>query len=104
MNLYLRGWGYYFRYCNFTSLASSLDYFVWRRVFYWLCKKYRRGPRKMWSQYVRRVGGRNVIAVPREEGGLLPLAVLSDIKKQRYPRLRRIPHPYLAVDSQPGQS
>jgi hypothetical protein len=51
---------------------------------------------------VRRVGGRNVIAVPRKEGGLIPVAFLHDIKVQHYPRLRRIPHPYLAADNQPG--
>jgi group II intron reverse transcriptase/maturase len=104
LNLYLRGWGYYYRYCSISRLASSLDYFVWGRVLYWLCKKYKCGPREAWRRYVKRVGGRTVIAVPRQEGGLLPVAFLRDIKVQRYPRLRRIPHPYLAADSQPGQS
>ena len=104
LNLYLRGWGYYFHYCNFTRIAASLDRFVWGRVLYWLCKKHRCGSRKTWVQHVRRVGGRKVIAVPREEGGLLPVAFLSDIKVQRYPQYRRIPHPYLVLDSQPGQS
>ena len=102
LNLYLRGWGYYFRYCNFSRLASSLDSFMWGRVFHWLCKKYRRGPREIWPQYMQRIGGRKVIAVPRKEGGLLPVAFLRDIKVQRYPRWRRIPHPYLVLDSQPG--
>jgi group II intron reverse transcriptase/maturase len=104
LNLYIKGWGYYFRYCSISKLAASLDYFVGGRVFYWLCKKYQRGPRKTRSQYVRRVEGRQVIAVPRQEGGLLPVALLRDIKVRRYPRFRRIPHPYLVADSQPGQS
>jgi group II intron reverse transcriptase/maturase len=104
LNLYLKGWGYYFRYCNFSQLAPLLDTFVWGRVLYWLCKKYRRGPREIWRRHVRRVGGRLVIAVPRQEGGLLPVALLRDIKKQRYPQYRRVPHPYLVADSQPGQS
>jgi group II intron reverse transcriptase/maturase len=99
LNLYLRGWGYYFHYCNFGRVAASLDRFVWGRVLYWLCKKHRCGARKTWVQYVRRVGGRKVIAVPRTEGGLLPVAHLSDIKVQRYPQYRRIPHPYLVADS-----
>ena len=102
LNLYLRGWGSYFRYCNFARVAASLDYFVWGRVLYWLCKKHQCGPREIWVQYVRRVGGRNVIAVPRAGGGLLPVVFLHDIKVQRYPRWRRIPHPYLVVDSRPG--
>ncbi len=104
LNLYLRGWGYYFRYCNFSRIAASLDHFVWGRVFHWLCKKYRRGLRRIWSQYVRNIGGRKVVAVPRQGGGLLPVAFLSDIKVQHYPKRRRIPHPYLVADSQPGQS
>jgi len=104
LNLYLKGWGYYYRYCSVSKLAASLDYFVGSRVFYWLCKKYQCGSRKIQRQYVKRVGGRKVIAVPRTEGGLLPVAFLRDIKVQRYPRLRRIPHPYLVADSQPGQS
>jgi hypothetical protein len=103
LNLYLKGWGYYYRYCSISELAATLDRFVDGRVFYWLCKKHQCGPRKIRSQYVKRVGGRQVIAVPRAEGGLLPVAFLRDIRVQRYPRLRRIPHPYLADDSQPGQ-
>lgn len=104
LNLYLKGWGYYYRYCSISELAASLDHFVWGRVLYWLCKKHQCGPRKIWRQHVRCVGGRKVIAVPRAEGGLLPVAFLRDIRVQRYPRLRRIPHPYLVADSQPGQS
>ena len=102
LNLYLKGWGYYYRYCSISEVAASLDYFVWSRVLYWLCKKHQRGPREIWRQYVRRVGGRKVIAVPRAEGGPLPVAFMHDIRVQRYPRFRRIPHPYLVVDSQPG--
>jgi len=102
LNLYLRGWGYYFRYCSISRLASSLDRFVWGRVFYWLCKKHGCGPRRTWVQYVKRVGGRSVLAVPRQEGGLLPVAFLRDIKVRRYPRLHRIPHPYLVAGSQLG--
>jgi hypothetical protein len=102
LNLYLRGWGYYYRYCSISQAAKSLDYFVWSRVLYWLSKKHECGPRKTWLRYVRRVGGRNIIAVPRAGGGLLPVAFLRDIRVQRYPRLRRIPHPYLELDSQPG--
>jgi len=104
LNLYIKGWGYYYRYCSISEMATSLDRFVWGRVLYWLCKKHRCGPRRIWLRYVRRVGGRNVIAVPRKGGGLLPVAFLRDIRVQRYPRLRRIPHPYLVLDSQPGQS
>jgi group II intron reverse transcriptase/maturase len=103
LNLYLKGWGYYYRYCSISKLAASLDRFVWGRVLYWLCKKHQRGPRETWRQYVKRVGGRKVIAVPRAEGGRLPVAFVHDIRVQRYPRFRRIPHPYLVVDSQPGQ-
>jgi group II intron reverse transcriptase/maturase len=103
LNLYLKGWGYYYRYCSISELADSLDYFIGGRVFYWLCKKYQCGPRKIRSQYVKRVEGRQVIAVPRAEGGWLPLAFMRDIRVQRYPRFRRIPHPYLVTDSQPGQ-
>ena len=103
LNLFLKGWGSYFRYCNFTRVAASLDCYVWGRVFHWLRKKHQCGPRKVWAQYVRRTGDRHVIAVPRKEGGLLPVACVRDIKVQRYPRLRRIPHPYLVLNSQPGQ-
>lgn len=99
LNLYIKGWGSYFRYCAISEPAASLDHFVWSRVFHWLCKKHGWGPRKIWSQYVKRIGGRRVIAVPRQEGGLLPVALLRDIKVQRYPRHRRIPHPYLVLDS-----
>ncbi len=99
LNLYLRGWGYHFRYCNFTRVAALLDRFVWGRVFQWLCKKHHCGPRRIWSQYVRRIGGRKVVAVPRQRDGLLPVAFLRDIKVQRYPQRRRIPHPYLVLDS-----
>jgi RNA-directed DNA polymerase len=102
LNLYLKGWGYYYRYCSISKLAASLDRFVWGRVLYWLCKKHQRGPREIWRQYVKRVGGRKVIAVPRAEGGRLPVAFVHDIRVQRYPRFRRIPHPYLVADSQPG--
>ena len=103
LNLYLKGWGYYYRYCSISKLAASLDRFVWGRVLYWLCRKHRRGPRDIWRQYVRCVGGRKVIAVPRAEGGRLPVAFVHDIRVQRYLRFRRIPHPYLVVGSQPGQ-
>jgi RNA-directed DNA polymerase len=104
LNLYLKGWGSHYRYCSISQLASSLDAFVWGRVLYWLSKKHKCGPRETWRRYVRRMGGRNVIAVPRQGGGLLPVALLRDIKVQRYPRMRRISHPYLVEDSQPGQS
>jgi len=104
LNQYLKGWGYYYRYCSISAVARSLDYFVWGRVLHWLCKKYQCGPRKTWQRYVRNVDGRKVLAVSRAEGQLLPVAFLRDIKVQRYPRLRRIPHPYLVTDSQPGQS
>jgi group II intron reverse transcriptase/maturase len=104
LNLYIRGWGYYYRHCSISKLATTLDGFVWRRVLYWLCKKHGCGPRTAWTRHVRRVGGRNVLAVPRQEGGLLPVTLLRDIKVRRYPRCRRIPHPFLADDNQPGQS
>jgi len=104
LNLYLRAWGSYFRYCNFTRTAGTLDRFVWDRVFYWLCKKHQSRPRRIWVQYMTRVGGRQALAVPRKEGGLLTVARLGDNRRQYYPKRRRIPHPYLVDDSQPGQS
>ena len=102
LNLYLRGWGSYYRYCSLSKAAASLDYFVWGRVLYWLSKKYGCGPRAAWTRYVKQVGGRKIIAVPRAGGGLLPVTFLRDFRVQRYPRLGRIPHPYLELDSQLG--
>lgn len=104
LNLHLKGWGSYYRYCSISRTASSLDCFIWGRVLYWLSKKYECGPRAAWTRYVKQVGGRKIIAVPRAGGGLLPVTFLRDFRVQRYPRLRRIPHPNLELDSQPRQS
>jgi group II intron reverse transcriptase/maturase len=54
LNNLIRGWGEYFRYGWVSRLFSKLDYYVWRRVGYWLRKKFRRRPKKKFRRQRRK--------------------------------------------------
>ncbi len=82
LNLILRGWGYFYRHChNGKRIFSAIDAYLWRRLYGWLGKKYRRLPaKKLASKFFQRPpSGRR----KRWTEGI-PLFLMSEISVFRY--------------------
>ncbi len=102
INAVVRGWGNYYRNCNFTELAQVMDRFVWFRVQNYLYKKHKGlSLEEIYNQYcVRDPKGRKAWAAKWRSTQMLYLAKMTDIKKVKYHHQNQ-PNPYLGEEPVP---
>ncbi len=94
LNAVLRGWMNYYRHCNAKETARALDFWVNRRLFWWLRKRHRLPIRRILSMYKRRQEGKHYNCGIRKGEHTLFLYRMKDQPITKY-RSRAHPHPYL---------
>ena len=94
LNAVPRGWMKYYRHANAKETAKNLDFWVNRRLFWWLRKRHRLPIRRILSMYKRRQNGKRLNCGIRQGENLLFLSRMSDQPITKY-RSRTHPHPYL---------
>jgi RNA-directed DNA polymerase len=93
----LRGWMNYYRYCNAKATAKNLDFWVNRRLFWWLQKRHRLNARRIVVKYKLRQGQRVNLGIQNGEN-ILYLYRMSDQPIIKY-KSRKPANPYLGDDS-----
>jgi RNA-directed DNA polymerase len=97
LNAVLRGWITYYRHSNAKDTAKDLDFWVNRRLFWWLAKRHRLNARRILTMYQHRENGtHNNLAIQNGEQALF-LYRMSDQPITKY-RSRKPPNPYLTGD------
>lgn len=97
LNAVLRGWITYYRHSNAKDTAKDLDFWVNRRLFWWLAKRHRLNARRILTMYQHRENGtHNNLAIQNGEQALF-LYRMSDQSITKY-RSRKPPNPYLTGD------
>jgi RNA-directed DNA polymerase len=97
LNAVLRGWITYSRHSNAKDTAKDLDFWVNRRLFWWLAKRHRLNARRILTMYQHRENGtHNNLAIQNGEQALF-LYRMSDQSITKY-RSRKPPNPYLTGD------
>jgi RNA-directed DNA polymerase len=94
LNAVLRGWMNYYRHCNAKEVARDLDFWVNRRLFWWLRKRHRLPIRRILSMYKMRQEGKHYNCGIRKGEQTLFLYRMKDQPITKY-RSRTHPHPYL---------
>jgi hypothetical protein len=94
LNAVLRGWSGDYRLCNAKKIAKDLDYWVNRRVFLCLQRRYRLPPRRVLARYKQRQEGRRYNWGLRNGEDWRFLSRMSDQPLTKY-RSRKLPNPYL---------
>jgi RNA-directed DNA polymerase len=84
----------YYRHCNAKETARNLDFWVNRRLFWWLRKRHRLPIRRMLSMYKLRQEGKHYNCGIRKGEQTLFLHRMKDQPITKY-RSRQHPHPYL---------
>jgi RNA-directed DNA polymerase len=90
----LRGWMNYYRHCNAKETARDLDFWVNRRLFWWLRQRHRLPIRRILSMYKLRQEGKHYNCGIRKGEQTLFLYRMRDQPLTKY-RSRTHPHPYL---------
>jgi RNA-directed DNA polymerase len=98
LNAVLRGWITYYRHSNAKHVAKDLDYFVNERLFLWLQKRHRLGPRRILALYKQHQHGRRYNWGIRNGEQWLYLYRMSDQPLTKY-RSRKPPNPYVVAES-----
>ncbi len=99
LNAVLRGWMNYYRYCNAKETARDLDFWVNRRLFWWLRKRHRLPIRRILSKYKLRQDGKHYNCGIRQGEKMLYLYRMRDQPITKY-RSRTHPHPYLTEEGE----
>jgi RNA-directed DNA polymerase len=99
LNAVLRGWMNYYRYCNAKETARDLDFWVNRRLFWWLRKRHRLPIRRILSKYKLRQDGKHYNCGIRQGEKMLYLYRTRDQPITKY-RSRTHPHPYLTEEGE----
>lgn len=94
LNAIVRGWMNYYRHCNAKETAGNLDFWVNRRLFWWLRKRHRLPIRRILSMYKLRQEGKHYNCGIRKGEQTLFLYRMKDQPITKY-RSRQHPHPYL---------
>ncbi len=94
LNAVLRGWMNYDRHGNAKETARDLDFWVNRRLCWWLCKRHRLPIRRILSRYKLRQEGKHYNCGIRKGEQTLFLYRMKDQPITNY-RSRTHPHPYL---------
>jgi RNA-directed DNA polymerase len=94
LNAVLRGWITYYRHCNAKKVAKDLDYYVNERLFIWLQKRHRLGPRRILALYKQRQDGRRYNLGVKNGEKWLYLYRMFDQPLTKY-RSRKPTNPYL---------
>jgi RNA-directed DNA polymerase len=94
LNAIVRGWMNYYRHCNAKETAGNLDFWVNRRLFWWLRKRHRLPIRRILSRYKLRQEGKHYNCGIRKGEQTLFLYRMKDQPITKY-RSRQHPHPYL---------
>ena len=100
LNPVLLGWGRFYQHCyNAKAIFSSIDNYVWNRLWRWVVKKHPTTPhRELYRRYLRRLEGRNRLRWVDQR----PVAIVSDLKVERY-NLGRLRYPaYTIGPGEPG--
>ena len=98
LNRVLRGWIQYYRHANVKDIAHQLDWWLYRRVTYWLKRHHNWGVRQTLAEYEhQQYGRRKNLAVPNNEDNLVWLYRMSDLPITPY-RTRNYPNPYLETN------
>lgn len=100
LNPVLLGWGRFYQHCyNAKAIFSSVDHYVWERLWRWLVKKHPTTPhREIVRRYSRRTGGRNRLRWIEQR----PVAIVADLKVGRH-NLGRLRYPAYAIGTgEPG--
>jgi 5-methylcytosine-specific restriction endonuclease McrA len=92
----LQGWMNYYRHCNAKETAKNLDFWVNRRLFWWLQKRHRLSARQIMAKYKLRQGRRANVGIRNGET-ILYLYRMSDQPITKY-KSRKPVNPYLGED------
>jgi group II intron reverse transcriptase/maturase len=78
VNAVLRGWSEYYKHVSSSRTFSKLDFWVARRVIWWLAKKHKLGILNAVRQYNLRQGNRNNIGIQVEDSKTVWLFRMAD--------------------------
>jgi RNA-directed DNA polymerase len=95
LNRVLRGWIQYYRHANVKDIAHKLDWWVYRRVTFWLKRHHKWRVRRVLAEYEHQQDRRRKnLAVCNEHGRSIFLYRMSDLPITQY-RTRNYPNPYI---------
>jgi RNA-directed DNA polymerase len=100
LNPVLLGWGCFYQHCyNAKAIFTSVDHYVWGRIWRWLVKKHPTTPhREIVRRYSRRTDGRDRLRWCDQR----PVAIVADLKVGRH-NLGRLRYPdYTTGAGEPG--